>query len=187
MEVEEERTPTTNILCNNHSLVEKEILVTKTKLYKTSSMVVEVAVEQDIPTLTVDQVDPLVVMVVTVVTTVAVAVVVQQIIHNQASHHMVVETVETLVKMVKMVLVVVVTQEVLVLQSMVGVTEQDNLETDTTKQILEVLKLIKKMQDLTQTPTYVVKNYDIETGEFDVYYNDGSQTIVTGMVLFTWT
>ena len=29
------------------------------------------------------------------------------------------------------------------------------------------------MQDLTQTPTYVVKNYDIETGEFDVYYNDG--------------
>ena len=30
------------------------------------------------------------------------------------------------------------------------------------------------MQDLTQTPTYVVKNYDIETGEFDVYYNDGS-------------
>ena len=30
------------------------------------------------------------------------------------------------------------------------------------------------MQDLTQAPTYVVKNYDIETGEFDVYYNDGS-------------
>ena len=30
------------------------------------------------------------------------------------------------------------------------------------------------MQDLTQAPTFVVKNYDIETGEFDVYYNDGS-------------
>tara|TARA_B100001113_G_scaffold158507_1_gene129624 strand:- start:385 stop:825 length:441 start_codon:yes stop_codon:yes gene_type:complete len=30
------------------------------------------------------------------------------------------------------------------------------------------------MQDLTQAPTYVVKNYDIDTGEFDVYYNDGS-------------
>ena len=30
------------------------------------------------------------------------------------------------------------------------------------------------MQDLTQAPTYVVKNYDIDTGEFDVYFNDGS-------------
>ena len=30
------------------------------------------------------------------------------------------------------------------------------------------------MQDLTQTPTFVVKNYDIDTGEFDVFYNDGS-------------
>lgn len=30
------------------------------------------------------------------------------------------------------------------------------------------------MQDLTQAPTYVVKNYDIDTGEFDVFYNDGS-------------
>jgi len=29
-------------------------------------------------------------------------------------------------------------------------------------------------QDLTQEHTYVVKNYNIETGEFEVYYNDGS-------------
>ena len=30
------------------------------------------------------------------------------------------------------------------------------------------------MKDLETNPTYVVKNYDIETGVFDVYYNDGS-------------
>ncbi len=30
------------------------------------------------------------------------------------------------------------------------------------------------MKDLTQAPTFVVKNYNIDTGEFDVYYNDGS-------------
>ena len=30
------------------------------------------------------------------------------------------------------------------------------------------------MQDLTQAPTYVVKNYDIEEGTFEVWYNDGS-------------
>ena len=29
-------------------------------------------------------------------------------------------------------------------------------------------------QDLTQQHTYVVKNYNVETGEFEVYYNDGS-------------
>ena len=29
-------------------------------------------------------------------------------------------------------------------------------------------------QDLTQEHTYVVKNYNVETGEFEVYYNDGS-------------
>ena len=28
-------------------------------------------------------------------------------------------------------------------------------------------------QDLTQQHTYVVKNYNVETGEFEVYYNDG--------------
>ena len=38
----------------------------------------------------------------------------------------------------------------------------------------EVLKLIKAMQDLTQQPSYVVKNFDIDTGAFDVYYNDGA-------------
>ena len=31
------------------------------------------------------------------------------------------------------------------------------------------------MQDLTQAPTYVVKNYDIEEGTFEVWYNDGSR------------
>ena len=30
------------------------------------------------------------------------------------------------------------------------------------------------MKDLETNPTYVVKNYDIETGVFDVYYNDCS-------------
>ena len=30
------------------------------------------------------------------------------------------------------------------------------------------------MQDLTQQPSYVVKNFNIDTGEFDVYYNDGA-------------
>ena len=30
------------------------------------------------------------------------------------------------------------------------------------------------MKDLTQAPTYVVKNYDVDTGAFEVYYNDGS-------------
>ena len=30
------------------------------------------------------------------------------------------------------------------------------------------------MQDLTQAPTYVVKNYDIDEGTFEVWYNDGS-------------
>ena len=30
------------------------------------------------------------------------------------------------------------------------------------------------MQDLTQAPTYVVKNYDIDSGYFEVWYNDGS-------------
>ena len=30
------------------------------------------------------------------------------------------------------------------------------------------------MQDLTQQPSYVVKNFDIDTGAFDVYYNDGA-------------
>ena len=29
-------------------------------------------------------------------------------------------------------------------------------------------------QDLTQEHTYVVKNYNVDTGEFEVYYNDGS-------------
>ncbi len=29
-------------------------------------------------------------------------------------------------------------------------------------------------QDLTQQHTYVVKNYNVDTGEFEVYYNDGS-------------
>ena len=28
--------------------------------------------------------------------------------------------------------------------------------------------------DSDMAPTYVVKDYDIETGEFSVYYNDGS-------------
>ena len=30
------------------------------------------------------------------------------------------------------------------------------------------------MKQLETNPTYVVKNYNIETGEFDVFYNDGS-------------
>ena len=30
------------------------------------------------------------------------------------------------------------------------------------------------MKQLETNPTYVVKNFDIETGAFDVYYNDGS-------------
>ena len=38
----------------------------------------------------------------------------------------------------------------------------------------EVLKSIKAMKDLTQQPSYVVKNFDIDTGAFDVYYNDGA-------------
>ena len=38
----------------------------------------------------------------------------------------------------------------------------------------EVPKLIRTMQDLTQAPTYVVKNYDIDEGTFEVWYNDGS-------------
>ena len=38
----------------------------------------------------------------------------------------------------------------------------------------EVPKTIRTMQDLTQAPTYVVKNYDIDEGTFEVWYNDGS-------------
>ena len=30
------------------------------------------------------------------------------------------------------------------------------------------------MKDLTQQPSFVVKNFDIDTGAFDVYYNDGA-------------
>ena len=30
------------------------------------------------------------------------------------------------------------------------------------------------MQDLNIHPTYVVKNYNIDTGEFEVWYNDGT-------------
>ena len=30
------------------------------------------------------------------------------------------------------------------------------------------------MTRLNTTPSYVVKNFDIDTGEFDVYYNDGA-------------
>ena len=50
----------------------------------------------------------------------------------------------------------------------------------------EVLKLIKAMQDLTQQPSYVVKNFDIDTGAFDVYYNDGALKNMIGTVLSTW-
>ena len=133
MEVEEERTPTTNTLINNHILAKKDLLVTKTQQYKNSSMVVEVAVEQDIPTPMVVAVDQAVVMVVQELTTLEVVKAVLLIIHNQASLHIKVEMVEILVKMVKMVLVVVAVQEVRALQSMVGVTEQGNLATDTIK------------------------------------------------------
>ena len=41
----------------------------------------------------------------------------------------------------------------------------------------EVPKTIRTMQDLTQAPTYVVKNYDIEEGTFEVWYNDGLSLI----------
>jgi hypothetical protein len=133
VEVEEEKTPITNTQCNRGILVKKDILVIETKLYKTSSMEVEVAVEQDILTPMVVAVEQVVVMVVQELTTLEVVKALLLIIHNQASLHTKVEMVEILVKMVKMVLVVVAMQEVRALQSMVGVTEQGNLATDTIK------------------------------------------------------
>ena len=51
----------------------------------------------------------------------------------------------------------------------------------------EALKSIKAMQDLTQQPSYVVKNFDIDTGAFDVYYNDGALRMMIGTVLSIWT
>ena len=95
VEVEEEKTPITNTQYNRGILVKKDILVIETKLYKTSSMEVEAAVEQDILTPMVVAVEQVVVMVVQEVTTLVVAVAVLQTIHKQELHHMVVETVET--------------------------------------------------------------------------------------------
>ena len=132
VEVEEEKTPITNTQCNRGILVKKDILVIETKLYKTSSMEVEVEVEQDILTPMVVAVEQVVVLVVQEVTTLVVAVAVLLTILAQA-HHIKVEMVETLVKMVKMVSVVAVTQEVLELLLMVGVTEQEVRVLDTLK------------------------------------------------------
>ena len=132
VEVEEEKTPITNTQCNRGILVKKDILVIETKLYKTSSMEVEVAVEQDILTPMVVAVEQVVVMVVQEVTTLVVAVAVLLTILAQALH-IEVEMVETLVKMVKMVSAVVATQEVLELLLMVGVTEQEVRVLDTLK------------------------------------------------------
>ena len=132
VEVEEEETPITNTLSNNHILAKKDILAIKTTPYKTLSMVVEVVVEQDIPTPVVVVVEQAVVMVVQELTTQEVVKALLLTILAQA-RHIKVETVETLVKMVKMVLVVVVTQEVRALQSMVGVRDKEVRVLDTHK------------------------------------------------------
>ena len=139
VEVEEELTPTINIFNSNHILAEREELVSKTKPIKTSYLAVVEEVEQDTQTLVVVMVEVTVTMVVMEPLTLEVQGEEQITIHNQALRHMVVVMAVILDKMVKMAQVEE-HEEPQETPSMVGVTDQGNLETDTTKLTFEVLK-----------------------------------------------